>query len=116
MGYAMFIPLKFEGSVLPRLLAPLLAGLLVSAAYNSGAQAETTPSAYVISDQDGYGVLECLTQRSDCGKIVADAWCESHGHGPARAFGRAEDLTAAIPDAASRQPPETGAAVVSCSD
>ncbi|MCC3244272.1 hypothetical protein LG047_02860 [Methylocystis sp. WRRC1] len=111
----MFMPSKFEGSVWPRLLAPLLAGLLVSAAYQSGAQAETA-ATYVISDQDGYGVLECLTQQSECGKIVADAWCESHGHGPARAYGRAEDVTAAIHSDTARTPAQAGAAVVSCTD
>jgi len=111
----MFIESKYEGSVWPRLIAPLLAGLLVSAAYHSGAQAET-PSIHVISDQEGYGVLECLTQKSDCGKIVADAWCESHGHGPARAYGPAEDVTAAIPASDSRRPAAAGAAVVSCAE
>lgn len=111
----MFILSKYEGSVWPRLLAPLLAGLAAGAAYNSNAQAATA-ATYVISDQDGYGVLECLTQKSDCGRIVADAWCESHGHGPAKAFGRAEDITASIETNAPRQPAQAGAAVVSCSE
>ncbi len=112
----MFIMSKYEGSVWPRILAPLLAGLLISAAYHSGAQADHgSNAAYVISDQDGYGLLECLTHKSDCGKIVADSWCEAHGHGAAKAFGRADDVTASIDSKASpRQSGMTNAAIVAC--
>lgn len=101
---------KCEKSFLPRLVA----GLLVSAAYCSSAQA--APASYIVVDDDGYGVLDCLTQKSECGKIVADAWCESHGHGPAKAYGRAEDITASIGADAPREPVKPGAAVVSCSE
>jgi hypothetical protein len=104
---------KFEKSLLPRLAAPLVAGLLGATAYHANAQA--APATYVVGD-DGYGVIECLTQKSDCGKIVADAWCESHGHGPAQAFGRAEDITASIGADAPRQPVKPDAALVSCSE
>ncbi|WP_457796368.1 hypothetical protein [Methylocystis sp. S23] len=107
---------KYEKSSLwPRVAAPLVAGLLVSAAYHSNVQAAPM-ATYVVSDQDGYGVMECLTQKSACGKIVADAWCESHGHGPSLAYGRAEDITASITADAPRQPAQPGAAVVSCSE
>jgi hypothetical protein len=105
---------KYEKSLWRRLAAPLIAGLLFSVAYHATAQAAN--ATYVIADHDGYGVLECLTQKSDCGKIVADAWCESHGHGLAKAFGRAEDVTAAISPEAPREPLSPGAAIVSCSD
>ena len=107
---------KYESSIWPRLVAPLLAGLLVSAAYHSSAQADTAAATYVISDQDGYGVLDCLTKKSDCGKIVADSWCESHGHGPSRAYGRAEDITASLDAKTPRQSLDPGAAVVACSE
>jgi hypothetical protein len=107
---------KYEKSIWPRLAGPLVAGLLVSIAYHANAQAATQDAAYLISDNDGYGVLECLTQKSECGKIVADSWCESHGHGPAKAFGPAEDITASIATEAPRQPTPRGAAMVSCSD
>lgn len=111
----MFILSHYEKSVLPRIVAPLLAGLLVAAAYHSNAQAAQI-ATYVVSDEDGYGVLDCLTQKSECGKIVADSWCEAHGHGPAQAFGRAEDVTASIEANAPRQPAKPGAAVVSCTE
>lgn len=111
----MFILSKHEASVWPRIIGPLLAGLLVTVVYDSKSQA-ATQSTYVISDQDGYGVLECLTQKSPCGKIVADAWCEAHGHGAAQAYGRAEDVTASIGAEAPRQSARPGAAIVSCSE
>lgn len=111
----MFILASFEKSVWPRLVAPLLAGLLLSTAYHPHAQAEPAQT-YVIADQDGYGVLECLTEGSSCGKIVADAWCEAHGHGPSRAFGKAEDITASTRASAPQQPPAPGAAVIACAD
>lgn len=116
MAKAMFLMTKYESSILPRLLAPLLAGLLVSAAYHSNAQADTAAATYVIADQDGYGMLDCLIQKSDCGKIVADSWCEAHGHGPARAFGRAEDITASTETKTPRQSAESGAALVACNE
>jgi len=115
----MFLSTKFEQSVWPRLVAPLLAGLLASAAYSNQSQAEpgaSAPPAYVISDREGYGVVECLTQKRDCGKVVADSWCEAHGHGPARAFGPADDVTASIGPAAASGPVEAGAAVVACQE
>jgi hypothetical protein len=106
---------KYEKSFWPRLVAPLIAGLLFSGAYHANAQA--APSAtYIVSDQDGYGVMECLTQKSDCGKMVADAWCESHGHGAAKSYGRAEDITASIAADAPRQPLRPDAAIVSCAN
>ncbi|PPD43714.1 MAG: hypothetical protein CTY15_09255 [Methylocystis sp.] len=111
----MFILSQNEKSVWPRIVAPLLAGLLVTAVHHSNAQAAPI-ATYVIDDSEGYGVLECLTLNSDCGKTVADSWCESHGHGPARAFGRSEDVTASIGAAAPRQSAKPGTAVVSCSE
>ena len=108
---------KYNESIWPRIVVPLLAGLLFSAAYQNGAQA--TPAAvpsYVISDSDGYGVVECLTQKADCGKIVADSWCESHGHGPARAFGHADDVTASIDVKTPHPSQKPGAAIVTCGE
>jgi hypothetical protein len=106
---------KYEAPIGRRALAPLLLGVLISAGYACGAQAETDPSAaYVISDQEGYGLLECLTGQSDCGKVVADSWCEAHGHVAAKAFGRADDMTASIDATAEGALAKPGAAVVAC--
>ncbi|MGA8171398.1 MAG: hypothetical protein WB816_11310 [Methylocystis sp.] len=106
---------KFEQSPWPRLLAPMLAGLLLAAAYQSAAHATTAArdSSYLISDNDGYGLVDCITQKRECGKIVADGWCEAHGHGPATTFGAAEDVTGAISASSS---PSKSAAMVICSE
>lgn len=108
---------KFDASAWSRIIAPLLAGLTLAAAYQNHAQA--TPASrpiYIISERDGYGVVECVTQKRDCGKIVADSWCEAHGHGPALAFGRADDITASIGPQRPAAPQGSGAAIITCSE
>ena len=42
---------------------------------------------YEIAVNDGYGLADCLVAGNECGQVVADAWCEAHGHGHALAFG-----------------------------
>ena len=87
---------------------------LLAAGFCVGSASAEPVATYVISDQDGYGVLDCLTQKSSCGKAVADAWCESHGHDAAQSWGGAEDVTASIAEDAPRQPLEPHAAIISC--
>lgn len=106
---------KQHVSLWPRLLAPTLPGVLAAALSQTQAQAAPV-STYVVPDQEGYGIVECLTQKSDCGRIVADAWCESHGHRAARAYGPVEDLTAAIPASERHPPAPAGATIISCDD
>jgi hypothetical protein len=54
---------------------------------------------YLIPAADGYGVADCIASRSECGQIVADAWCESQGHRAATSYGVAarEDVTGSTP-------------------
>lgn len=54
-----------------------------------------TPATFVVPASDGYGVAGCLMNGDDCGKIVANAWCEAHGFRRAETFGLAslEDVT-----------------------
>jgi len=73
-------------------------------------------TTFVIPANDGYGLGECLTGGKPCGRIVADAWCEAHGQGPARAFGRAEDITAAISAASTKDAAAPGSIIVSCGE
>jgi hypothetical protein len=54
----------------------------------------------IIPPDDGYGFNDCLTTKSACGAVVADAWCEAHGLAASKSFGRAEDL--ATPAGADR--------------
>jgi hypothetical protein len=108
---------KYEAPLARRALTLLLAGAPFCTGYACDAQAESRAgAAYVISDQDGYGLTECLTRKADCGKIVADSWCAAHGHGAARTFGRANDVNGSIDVHAARASAEPDAAVVACGD
>ena len=100
-----------------RILAPLLAGLvLASAALQSSRAAPAADDVYTIAD-DGYGLGDCVAQRKECGKAVADAWCESHGHGMAIAFGAASEVTGAIQaNTKGRTAAPESSAMVRCSE
>ncbi len=94
----------------------LLVGLLLCAGRIDGGQAGETHS-FLIAANDGYGVEDCLGEGGECGRVVADAWCEAHGHGAAVAFGRAnpDDVTGAIKVAAT--PAKGGEPyIVTCGD
>jgi hypothetical protein len=54
-------------------------------------------NTFIIAATEGYGVEDCLAEGGECGRVVADAWCEAHGHGAAISFGLADDITNAIP-------------------
>lgn len=45
---------------------------------------------FMISAASGYGVEDCLEEGGECGRVVADAWCEAHGRGAALKFGRSD--------------------------
>jgi hypothetical protein len=67
-----------------------IAGLVFWAVGVDGARAGEAHS-FVVAGNDGYGVQDCLGEGGECGRVVADAWCEAHGHGGALSFGRAAD-------------------------
>jgi hypothetical protein len=73
--------------------------------------APNSARTFLIPASDGYGVADCLSSKtSECGKIVADAWCESQGFAKATTFGTAEreDFTGSVskpsPTEAAEQP------------
>jgi hypothetical protein len=90
------------------LLAAALASSIASPARATGTH------TFVIAGADGYGVEDCLSEGGDCGRVVADAWCEAHGHAAAVRFGRAEDVTGDIarPDRA----PAAQVIFITCAD
>lgn len=57
-------------------------------------------STFLISSTVGYGVEDCLGEGGECGRLVADAWCEAHGRGAALDFGQQTE-----PGAALTEPP-----------
>jgi hypothetical protein len=93
-----------EDLTMRRFLAVLGFGaLLTSAAVslvlvpNVTSKAAASEQTFLIPASDGYGVADCLTGGSECGKVVANAWCEAKGFGLASSFGlvAAEDVTGA---------------------
>ena len=72
-------------------LFPLLLAVVFNAGPVGSARA-AEPHVYTIAGDDGYGLTDCLAQGGDCGKVVADAFCEAHGNGEAIAFGPKDSL------------------------
>ena len=107
-------PFRTRSSSFPRIALPLLAGLLVFAAGRNAPQAAEA-QAYTIPADEGYGLTECLSQGGDCARVVADAWCESHGHAHAIALGKAEDVTGSVSEAKTEAALE-GSYVVTCGE
>jgi hypothetical protein len=70
---------------------------------------------FIIAATDGYGVEDCLAEGGECGRVVADAWCEAHGRGPAISFGLADDVTGAIAITAAAEKPH-GPYIIRCGD
>jgi hypothetical protein len=54
------------------------------------------PRTFVIAAEAGYGIEDCLGEGGECGKAVADAWCQSNGGGTAIKFGLAGDGAGAL--------------------
>jgi len=74
--------MKFAGFgiiVLPVIAAALAGGF--------GSARAADVNEYEIAANDGYGLQECLESGNECGHVVADAWCEAHGHGHALSYG-----------------------------
>lgn len=69
-------------------LAPLGAVLVFAA---PGAPYAREANTFVIAAASGYGVEDCLAEGGECGRVVADAWCEANGQGAALKFGRSEN-------------------------
>lgn len=85
------------------------AGLSLSVLPASDSAAKPkAPQTFLIPASDGYGVADCLSTKSECGKIVANAWCEAQGYKQATAFGLAarEDFTGSVPKSSPGAAPE----------
>lgn len=100
----------------------MLAGMMALAASRAQSQAAEAAQAaavhsYVMPANDGYGITECIATRGACGRVVADAWCEAHGHAQAISYGRVEDVTGALAEPVAEQTAlEPGAYVVTCAE
>ena len=97
-----------------RLVLFLLGGILAALALKMTATAAESRTL-IIPPNDGYGFEECLKGGSQCGLVVADAWCKAHGFGGSSGFGPA-DAAAGTMDEASRSRIEPGSFHVTCGD
>lgn len=92
-----------------------LAGLMFLAAAPLAQAADTLD--FVVPPSDGYGVAECMKPGEECGQVIADAWCESHGHAHATAYGLAEDVTGSITRVVRAVPtPAPGSVLIHCGE
>jgi len=80
-------------------LAVAAVSFTVLPAIGTRASAVKSGATFLIPASEGYGVAECLIAGSECGRVVADSWCEAQGYGRAERFGVAApaDLTGSVP-------------------
>jgi hypothetical protein len=57
---------------------------------STGSPTARPTSTFVIAAAQGYGVEDCISEGGECGRVVADAWCEANGRGEAVSFGLSE--------------------------
>ena len=74
-------------------------------------------NVFLLPPSDGYGIAECLTGQRECGKIVANAWCESKGFAKAASYGAvsATEITGSIAGRTS-QPSTKPPLMITCAD
>lgn len=93
--------------------------IAVAAASFSGLGVRTSSSTsgaqgvFVVPANDGYGVGECLTSGATCGRVVADAWCQTQGYAHAVSFrpAAAEDITGTVRRVSTANPAEQPVAI-----
>lgn len=108
---------KFDYRRLARFLLSILAGLVVLAATQRAVWADG--HTFILPASSDYGVLDCLGKEQGCSEVVASAFCEAHGYAAPLAYGRAGDMTGAIPTKVASVQPVTidpDAYVLSCGD
>lgn len=110
---------------MPRIVMSLAVALLVASTATfmlaSGPQTGTQavaaasggPNVFLIPQADGYGMSSCLAEGSECGKIVAQAWCESKGFPRVASYGLASatDITGST---GGRSAPAEPPLVITC--
>jgi hypothetical protein len=84
----------------------MIVGLAVAAAAtsslllvpSSASAVKGKDATFLIPLSEGYGIAECLNGKGDCGRVVADGWCEANGYSRAASFGPVDkdDITGSI--------------------
>jgi hypothetical protein len=79
-------------------------------------RAKGADSVFLLPATDGYGIAECLTGERECGKIVANAWCEAKGFTKAASYGAVSpaDVTGSVTgrNETAKEPP----LMITCAD
>jgi hypothetical protein len=83
-----------------------MAGIAAAITMSTGQETEARPKQrdFVVAGSDGYGTQDCLTTGGDCGRIVADAWCETKGFKGALAYRKlgADEITGSTGGSANK--------------
>jgi hypothetical protein len=97
----------------------LVVNLLIGATSGTASLALAAPGAdFIVAGDDSYGVADCMKPGMECGRIIADAWCEAHGHGHASTFGFSDDVTGAtkVSTGAAPRAPATPSVIIHCGE
>jgi hypothetical protein len=98
------------------LVAVFIVGCIAAASFAADEPVSLQNSAetrdFLVAGGDGYGTSECLATVSNCGRIVANAWCESKGFAKSTQYRVAgkDETTASVGNNAIEQ-----AFIVTCS-
>ena len=98
------------------LVAVAFIGIIAASSFAADEPVQTQNASqtrdFIILGGDGYGTSECLATASNCGNIVANAWCESKGFAKSVSYRLAhkDETTASVKIAAIEQ-----AFVITCS-
>lgn len=71
---------------------------------------------YTIAGEDGYGIMDCMHTGSECGRLIADSWCEAHGHAHVLAYGQGGDVTGSVKDTAAAATTGESDVIIRCGD
>lgn len=103
-------------SILAALAVSVATGVIFTA---SGVETEAKANKqrdFIIAGSDGYGTQECLASQSQCGRIVADSWCEAKGFKAALAYRQLDrdEITGSTSTTRAGKPVESF--LISCRD
>jgi len=112
------LTIKSSNRRLLRLFLSSLTVLAFTAATHKAVSA-AEGHTFILPASDAYGESDCQGKTPGCSEVVASAFCEAHGYADPIAYGRAEDMTGAIPSGSTGTETakiDPNAYVVTCSE
>lgn len=96
-------------------MAAVAVAISASTSVESEARPKSAQRDFIIANTDGYGTQDCLVSGNDCGRIVANAWCESKGFKGALAYRKLDqDEVTGSTGTANQKPVDSF--LISCKD